>query len=254
MTARTINEQSTIAIFGATGGIGSLLARSLSEDGHTLALASRTEENLSKLADELDADHTALNAAEGDAVDAFLHETRERHGRLDGVVNCIGSVLIKPAHLTSDDEWLDTLTRNLTTSFNIVRSAAKLMQKQQGGSIVLMSSAAARVGLPSHEAIAAAKAGVIGLTLSAAASYASRGVRINCVAPGLVRTNATKAITSSEASLKASTAMHPLGRVGEPEDIVPAIRWLLGPESSWVTGQCIGADGGLGTIRPRGGA
>ena len=120
-----------------------------------------------------------------------------------------------------------------------------------GGSIVLVSSAAARVGLPNQEAIAAAKAGVIGLTLSAAATYASRGVRVNCVAPGLVRTPLTARITANESSLKASIAMHALGRVGEPADVAGAIDWLLGPESSWVTGQVLGVDGGLATVRTR---
>jgi len=118
---------------------------------------------------------------------------------------------------------------------------------------VLVSSAAARVGLPNHEAIAAAKAAVIGLTLSAAATYASYGVRVNCVAPGLVRTPATARITSNEASLRMSEQMHALGRIGEPEDVASAIAWLLAPGAGWVTGQVIGVDGGLSSVRSRGG-
>ena len=92
-----------------------------------------------------------------------------------------------------------------------------------------MSSAAARLGLANHEAIAAAKAGVHGLVLSAAASYASRGIRVNAVAPGLVRTPLTARLTANEASLKASTALHALGRIGEPDDVASAIEWLLDP-------------------------
>jgi NAD(P)-dependent dehydrogenase (short-subunit alcohol dehydrogenase family) len=110
---------------------------------------------------------------------------------------------------------------------------------------------AARIGLANHEAIAAAKAGVIGLTLSAASTYAPRGVRVNCVAPGLVRTPMTARLTQNEGALKASTAMHALGRIGEPADVAAAIAWLIGPESSWVTGQVLGIDGGLGSVRPR---
>jgi NAD(P)-dependent dehydrogenase (short-subunit alcohol dehydrogenase family) len=125
--------------------------------------------------------------------------------------------------------------------------------KSGGGAIVLVSSAAARVGLPNHEAIAAAKAAVIGLTLSAAATYASYGVRVNCVAPGLVRTPATARITSNEASLRMSEQMHALGRIGEPEDVASAIAWLLAPGAGWVTGQVIGVDGGLSSVRSRGG-
>jgi NAD(P)-dependent dehydrogenase (short-subunit alcohol dehydrogenase family) len=90
-----------------------------------------------------------------------------------------------------------------------------------------------------------------GLVLSAAATYASRGIRVNAVAPGLVRTPMTERITSSESAMKASVAMHPLGRIGEPGDVAAAIAWLLGPESGWVTGQVIGIDGGLANLRAR---
>jgi len=139
---------------------------------------------------------------------------------------------------------------NLTTAFAVVRAGAKSMMND-GGSIVLVSSAAARIGLANHEAIAAVKAGVIGLTLSAAATYASRGIRVNCVAPGLVRTPMTARLTSNETSLKASTAMHAMGRIGEPEDVASAIEWLLNREQGWVTGQILGIDGGLGSVHLR---
>jgi NAD(P)-dependent dehydrogenase (short-subunit alcohol dehydrogenase family) len=120
-----------------------------------------------------------------------------------------------------------------------------------GGTVVLMSSAAARIGIANHEAIAAAKAGVLGLTLSAAASYAGRGIRVNAVAPGLVRTPLTAALTAHEGSEKASAALHPLGRIGEPDEVASAIEWLLDPAQSWVTGQVFGIDGGLATVRSR---
>ena len=112
--------------------------------------------------------------------------------------------------------------------------------------------AAARLGLANHEAIAAAKAGIIGLTLSAAATYAARGLRVNAVAPGLVRTPMTTRITSSEPALKSSMAMHALGRIGEPEEVASAIAWLLDAEQSWVSGLVLGVDGGLATLRTRG--
>ncbi|MGB1376148.1 MAG: SDR family NAD(P)-dependent oxidoreductase, partial [Rhodothermales bacterium] len=98
----------------------------------------------------------------------------------------------------------------------------------------------------------AAKAGIVGLMQSAAATYAQRGVRVNCVAPGLVETPMSERLTANEAARKASESMHALGRIGQPEDVAEAIDWLLDPSrSSWVTGQVIGVDGGLGTIRPR---
>ena len=105
--------------------------------------------------------------------------------------------------------------------------------------------------MANHEAIAAAKSGVMGLALSAAATYAPRNLRVNCVAPGLVDTPLAARITSNEAALKASTALHALGRIGRPEDVASGIAWLLDPANDWVTGQVLGIDGGLGTLRPR---
>ena len=171
------------------------------------------------------------------------------HGQVDGVVNCAGSLLLKPAHLTSAEEWSETIETNLTSAFAVVRAAGRVMAG--GGSVVLLSSAAARIGLSNHEAIAAAKAGVIGLTLSAAATYSSRGLRVNAVAPGLVSTPMTKRITGNPNASKASAALHALGRLGEAEDVARMIAMLLDPRQSWITGQVFGVDGGLSTVRSR---
>ena len=234
----------TTAIIGAAGAIGSALARRLRKDGRPLLLIGRSEERLQPLAAELESPWAVADATQFDALDAALKSA----GPLDAVVNCAGSILLKPAHLTTDREWSDTLHTNLTTAFHTVRSAARLLMST-GGSIVLCSTAAARTGLANHEAIAAAKAGVIGLTLSAAATYAPRNIRVNCVAPGLVDTPLAARITSNEMALKASLAMHPLGRIGRPEQVASAIAWLLHPENDWVTGQVLGVDGGLATLR-----
>jgi len=237
-------------IFGATGGIGASLSRRLASRGARLVLAARNGEKLQALADELSASTFSLDATHFDEVDACVAECVRIHGRLDGVANCVGSLLLKPAHSTSESDWVTAVAMNLTTAFAVVRAGAKSMMND-GGSIVLVSSAAARIGLANHEAIAAVKAGVIGLTLSAAATYASRGIRVNCVAPGLVRTPMTARLTSNETSLKASTAMHAMGRIGEPEDVASAIEWLLNREQGWVTGQILGIDGGLGSVHLR---
>ena len=105
--------------------------------------------------------------------------------------------------------------------------------------------------MANHEAIAAAKAGVVGLMRSAAATYAANGIRFNAVSPGLVDTPLSQKITSNDRTLAASTALHPLGRIGTPEDVAEAVCWLLSPASSWVTGQVIGVDGGLATLKVR---
>ncbi len=249
-----MSNNAAVVIVGATGGIGQELARGLARSGRPLMLAARNSEKLTTLTSELRAlgspcEERVTNAREAAEVDALLDSAREAFGSVSGVVNLCGSILLKPAHLTSDNEFADTIALNLTTAFNLLRASVKAMT--EGGSIVLMSSVAARIGLANHEAIAAAKAGVIGLMISAAATYANRNIRVNAVAPGLVRTPLAARITSNELALKASTSMHPLGRIGEPADIVAAIMWLLDPQTTWVTGQTISVDGGLSTVRSK---
>ena len=238
-------------IFGATGGIGSALARRLTAKGWRLALSARGRERLETLASELNAHTEAGDATDAKSVENAFAAACGKFGRVDGVVNCCGSLLLKPAHLTTGEEWSHTLNVNLTTAFHVLRAAASRMMRSGGGSIVLMSSAVARRGMINHEAIAAAKAGIVGLAQSAAATYARYNIRVNCVAPGLTRTPLTEPLTKNESSLKASVALHPLGRIGEPHEVASAIAWLLDPEQSWVTGQVIVVDGGLSSVQPR---
>jgi len=238
-------------ILGGSGGIGSAVARQLVADGMKVALVARRAEPLEDLAGELGGAMTrTLDATDIAAVEQFVQSAAQSHGGIDGIVNCVGSILLKAAHQTSEDEWRRTIAANLDSAFAAVRAGAKVM-RGDGGSIVLMASAAATVGLPSHEAIAAAKAGVVGLARSAAATYAAKGIRVNAVAPGLVDTPMSAGITGNEMMLRASTAMHPLGRIGRPEEIASLIRWLLSDSGNWVTGQVIGIDGGLASIRAK---
>ena len=151
------NGQPVYLILGATGGIGSELGRRLAEQGSYLMLGARTSEKLERLANELGAKHLAMDATQTDQVERSVEQTVKTYGRIDGIANCVGSVMLKPAHLTSDDEWAATIAVNLTSAFATVRAAARAM-RPQGGSVVLTSSAAARVGIANHEAIAAAKA------------------------------------------------------------------------------------------------
>ena len=240
----------TYLIIGAGSATGSCVARTLAAEGARLVLAGRDPSKLEPLAGSTGGRVVEADATRFEDVARSVDEALAWTTRLDGVLNCAGSILLKPAHLTSAEELSDVLATNLVSAFATVRAAAAVMRKH-GGSIVLMSSAAAMIGLPNHEAIAAAKAGVIGLMRSAAATYAAYGIRVNAVAPGLVDTPMSRSITSSEVSLNASIAMHPLGRIGTPEDVAAAICWLLGPLSNWVTGQTIGVDGGLATLKGR---
>lgn len=235
-------------LLGATGGIGAAVARQLAADDAQLILGARTEADVESLADETDGDAFPLDATSFEEVQASVDYATETYGRLDGIANLVGSILLKPAHLTSLEEYREQIALNLDTAFHAVKAAVRPLMKH-GGSIVLMSSAVARTGLKNHEAIAAAKGGVSGLMRAAAATYANRGVRVNCVAPGLVESRMSESILSSDAGRKQSEQMHPLGRVGTPEDVAPAVCWLLDPETDWVTGQVIGVDGGLGTVR-----
>jgi NAD(P)-dependent dehydrogenase (short-subunit alcohol dehydrogenase family) len=241
----------THVILGGSGGIGSAVARQLVEQGSAVALAARRAEPLEELARELGGATTeTLDATNIADVEEFVRSVADARGGVDGIVNCVGSIILKAAHQTREEEWRQTIAANLDSAFAAVRAGAKVMGRS-GGSIVLMASAAATVGLPSHEAIAAAKAGVVGLARSAAATYAAKGIRVNAVAPGLVDTPMAAGITGNAMMLKASTSMHPLGRIGQPEEVASVITWLLSDTGSWVTGQVIGVDGGLGSVRAK---
>lgn len=238
--------QKVHAIFGATGGIGSVLTKQLADKGDRVYLLARNEERLQQLSKQISQPYKVVDATDENLVAQVLKDIVEKEGRLDGVVCLVGSFCLKPLHLTTQKEFEEVMRMNLISSFCILKHAVSVMGK---GSIVLSSSTAALIGLSNHEAIAAAKAAVVGLVKSAAASYASKGIRINAVAPGLIRTPLTQAITSHEMALKVSTSFHPLGRIGEPQDVAAIIAWLLSDESSFMTADVIPVDGGLSSIK-----
>lgn len=239
-----------VLIIGGAGGIGSAVARQLASDGAKIFIAGRNGDQLQRLAAEIGCDWLQLEATDAVSVDAAGDAAFAALDGLTGITNCVGSILLKPAHLTTPEEWQETLAANLTTAFNCVRMAGRIL-KSSGGSVALVSSAAARIGLANHEAVAAAKAGVIGLAVSAAATYARARIRFNVVAPGLVRTPLAAGLLSNELAEKASVAMHPLGRLGEACDVARAICWFLDPKNDWVTGQVLGVDGGLADLKAR---
>ncbi len=224
-------------VIAASSGIGQSTVALLQEAGHSVFTTARDDSKIKPDA--------ILDATDFDAVDAVFKQA----GAVDGVVNCSGSLLLKSAHLTTKQQYQSVIDASLTTAFATVRAAGKNMSK--GGSVVLLSSAAATEGFANHEAIAAAKAGILGLTLSAAATYAGQNLRVNAVAPGLTETPLTAALVSNESARKISASMHALGRLGKAEDVARAIVFLLDPANDWITGQVLAVDGGLSRVRPK---
>ena len=227
-------------------------------EGSVVHLVGRSADKLSDLRGQLSA---SLSAGEGDhriqtavvdavndpkAVDEFFSKQVDR---VTGVANCIGSVILKPAHSTTDAEWRSTLDTNASSAFHVLRAASKKMMRGEGGSIALCASAVALHGVQNHEAIAAAKGAVAAMAKSAASTYAGKNVRVNAVAPGLIETPMTSKITGNEAARRASEAMHALKRIGRPEHVAAALEFFLDPRNDFVTGQVLGVCGGLSSVR-----
>lgn len=235
-------------VVGACGGLGTAVAYRLHGRGADLALVGRDEVVLDTLAQRLGAEKFVADASDFSQVDSAVQATVERFGRLDGAVCTTGSLLLKPAHITTALDWQALIAANLTAAFTVVRSASKVMAKS-GGSIVLVSSVAAKVGMSNHDGLSAVKAGVEGLVRSAAASYSRQNIRVNCVAPGIMETNLTRKVVTNPTLLNGVLQLYPLARVGQPTEIARVIDWLLSDESSWVTGQSLSVDGGLSSVR-----
>lgn len=234
-------------LLSATSTIGQSTARLLQQEGHTLFLTSRSSEKIQPLAQLTQSAYEIVDPKDFNQVQKVCQEASERLGGLDGAVCFAGSLLLKSAHTTSYNEYLDTVHASLTSAFALIRGVAPLLT--QGGSIVLLSSAASLEGLAFHEAIAAAKGGINSLTLSAASTYASKKIRVNAVAPGLIQTSLTASLLANPESLQVSEKMHPLGRLGKPVDVAKAVAFLLDPENDWITGQILAIDGGLSRIK-----
>jgi NAD(P)-dependent dehydrogenase (short-subunit alcohol dehydrogenase family) len=225
-------------MIAASSAIGQATSTILEKTGHQVFKTARTY-------DKIHAD-LLLDAGDFEAVDHAFAKAKERWGTIHGVVCFAGSLLLKPAHLTTQENYTSVIQSSLTTAFAVTRSAGKHLKN---GSVVLFSSAVHAIGLPNHEAIAAAKAGVVGLAKSAAATYASSNLRFNVVSPGLTDTPLTAPLTSNPRALKYSLDLHPLGRMGQPDEIARAVVFLLDPANSWITGQVLTVDGGLSNLK-----
>ncbi|MFN8728724.1 MAG: SDR family NAD(P)-dependent oxidoreductase, partial [Planctomyces sp.] len=193
-----------VLIIGGAGGIGANVAERLVAAGARVMIAGRDEARLAAVSSRLGCEHAVCDATSFEQVDALFDQAIAKFGSLVGAANLAGSIMLKAAHQTSAADFRSVIDQNLTSAFAIVRSAGRVM-RSSGGAVVLMSSTAGEVGLPNHEAIAAAK---------------------------------------PDAAEKASIAMHPLGRLGEAREVAAAVVFLLDPANSWITGQTLAVDGG----------
>lgn len=226
-------------VIAASSSMGQATVSMLQNAGHNVFTTARSADTITPDA--------IVDSSDFDALNKIFEDAKRKLGKIDGVVNFAGSLLLKKAHFTSREQYDDVINTSLTTSFATVRAVAQHVESD--ASVVLLASAVSGIGIPNHEAIAAAKAGVVGLMLSAAATYANKNLRFNAVAPGLVRSKLTAGLVANQASLDQSLQMHPLKRVGEPEDIARAVCFLLDPQNDWITGQVLNVDGGLGHLK-----
>jgi NAD(P)-dependent dehydrogenase (short-subunit alcohol dehydrogenase family) len=239
----------TCLIYGGTGGIGSALARVLVAKGRKVHLVSRDAAKLAVLAQELDAGFTAGDVRDADT---FARANAEAGEGLSGLAYCVGSINLKPFHRLTKQDFLDDFLLNASGAAQAVQASLPGLKAYGGtASVLLFSTVAVAQGFTAHASVAMAKGAVEGLTLALAAELAPK-IRVNCIAPSLIKTPLAKALTSSEPMATAIAGMHALQRLGEPEDIAPLAGLLLSDEAGWITGQIIGVDGGRATLRTKG--
>ena len=230
-------------IMGAHGGVGESVARLLAADGEPVVLTARHVDEIAGLAAELDARAIACDALDPSSIRQAIAQADAGEG-LAGLAYCIGSIDLMPLRAATQDAFVDSFRLNAVGAALSVQAAHKSL-------VMLFSSVAASQGFANHAVIAAAKGAVEGLTVSLAAELAPK-VRVNAIAPSLTRTKLAGPLLSSEAMAKAITGLHPLQRLGEPDDIAALAAFLLGPRAGWITGQVIGVDGGRSALASKG--
>lgn len=230
-----------ILVIGGSGGIGSQLLKDLSNDSsNNIMVGYRNKKP------DTNFESVSFDASKFMEVENFVMKGLDKFGSVDAIVCLPGNLILKPAHLSTEDEFYNTIDVNLKSAFGVVRAAGKLIDNC---SIVLMSTAAASIGLSNHELISSAKAGVEGLAKSAAKTYARKNIRVNTVSPGLIDTPLSKKITENPIVLKASIKMLAAQKIGEPKQISNMIRFLIDQENDWITGQNFIVDGGLSSTK-----
>lgn len=239
-------------VTGGGSGIGLACASRLAADGATVTISGRSADRLAagvaaieEVAPGADVRSVPADVTDEGALAAAVAAAAEPTGRLDCiVVSAGGSETIGPLTQVDAEAWRRTVDLNLTGTLLTIKHGARIMARQGGGSIVAISSVAGAVTHRWFGAYGPAKAGIDMLCRVAADELGASGIRVNSVRPGLTRTDLVEAITAPGPVLDDYLACTPLGRIGEPEDVANLVRFLLGPEASWITGENISVDGG----------
>jgi len=232
-------------ITGASGGIGAAIARTLHAAGATVGLSGTRAAALAALAAELGDRAHALPAdlADPGAPDALVAAAETAMGPLHILVNNAGLTRDQLAIRMKDEDWQTVLDVDLSAAFRLARAALRGMLRRRAGRIVSIASIVGVTGNPGQANYAAAKAGLIGMSKALAHEVASRGVTVNCIAPGFIATPMTEALTAEQTA--ALAARIPLGRLGQPADIAAACLYLASDEAGWVTGATLHVNGGM---------
>ena len=231
-------------VFGATGAIGSSLAAQLKESSHDVHLIARNEDEVKVIAEELGCSYSVADVLEENFMDKVKADTSDFD--VKGVAYCVGSIDLKPLKRVSESDLHNCMKLNLYSAIEVIKGFQEELKKSSG-SIVLFSSVAAQKGFTNHTIIATAKAAIEGLTVTLAAEFAPN-IRINCVAPSLTNSKIAQSMLKNPIVAEALAKAHPLKRVGEGKDSAALAKFLLTEESSWITGQVIGVDGGRSSL------
>lgn len=238
-------EGKKILITGATGGIGGAIAQSFHQAGAQLALSGSKPEKLDQLAASLGNNTKAIacNLADLDTVEGLIKTAEEQLGGLDVLVCNAAVTKDNIALRMKDDEWQQVIDINLTASFRMSRAALRGMLKRRAGRIIFITSVVGWTGNPGQANYCASKAGLTGMAKSLAQEVASRGITVNCIAPGFIATPMTDVLTEEQKGR--ITQNIPLGRMGSPEDIAAGALYLASDAASYITGQTLHINGGL---------
>tara|TARA_B100000678_G_scaffold228881_1_gene196950 strand:+ start:1621 stop:2373 length:753 start_codon:yes stop_codon:yes gene_type:complete len=245
-------EGKTALVTGASGGIGSAIAKALAAQGARLALSGSNGDKLrafrEQLQDEVGGDHVEITCdlSNATSVEELVPATIDTLGKIDILVNNAGITRDNLAMRMKDDEWDQVIRINLEAAFRLMRAAARPMMKARHGRIVSITSVVGATGNPGQMNYTAAKAGLTGMSKSLAQELASRGITVNCVAPGFIRTAMTDALDDKQK--EAINARIPAGRMGEGDEIGAAVAYLASDEASYVTGQTLHVNGGMAML------